>query len=137
MKEQLSSYEYEPINFQKVNSTTMRISILEDRTKSLEKMLRLFEERLNIKEEEKFNEMKTYESNNALISKMTKKIKNLEKQVNEMAIQKQKTEEENNKTINELNERIKILEEQIKINNEKEKEREREKTSSIHTTGTL
>ena len=125
MKDQLSSYDYEPLNFQKVNSTTMRISILEDRTKSLEKMLRLFEERLNIKEEEKFNEMKTYETNNAIISKLTKKIKNLERQMNEMAIQKQKTEEENNKTINALNERIKILEEQIKINNEKEKERER------------
>ena len=69
MKDQFNSYDYEPINFQKINSTTMRISILEDRTKSLEKMLRLFEERLNIKEEEKLNDMKTYDSNNAMISK--------------------------------------------------------------------
>ena len=38
-------------NLIKINSTTMRISVLEDRTKSLEKMLRLFEERLNLKED--------------------------------------------------------------------------------------
>ena len=47
MKEVFNTYDYEP----KINSTTMRLSVLEDRMKSLEKMLRLFEERINIKEE--------------------------------------------------------------------------------------
>ena len=132
MKEQFNTYDYEPINTKKINSTTMRISVLEDRTKSLEKMLRLFEERLNIKEEEKLNELKTFESNNALISKLTKKIKSLEKQINELNIQKQKSEEENKNKINALNERIRNLEEQIKINNEKEMNNNNENDNDIN-----
>ena len=40
MKEVFNTYDYE----HKINSTTMRVSVLEDRMKSLEKMLRLFEE---------------------------------------------------------------------------------------------
>ena len=116
MKEDFNTYDYEP----KVNSTIMRISFLEDRMKSLEKMLRLYEERINIKEEEKMNETKTLESNNILVAKLNKKIKNLEKKLDDITIQKQKTEEENIKTINSLNERIKNLEEIIKINNQKE-----------------
>ena len=116
MKEDFNTYDYEP----KVNSTIMRISFLEDRMKSLEKMLRLYEERINIKEEEKMNETKTLESNNILVTKLNKKIKNLEKKLDDITIQKQKTEEENIKTINSLNERIKNLEEIIKINNQKE-----------------
>jgi len=116
MKEVFNTYDYEP----KMNSTTMRISVLEDRTKSLEKMLRLFEERINIKEEEKMNDIKTIESNNIIISKLNKKIKNLEKKLDEITIQKQKSEEENERTINSLNERIKNLEEIIKMNNKTE-----------------
>ena len=68
-------------NLIKINSTTMRISVLEDRTKSLEKMLRIFEERLNLKEEEKATDLKNIESNSNLINKLNKKIK--------MKIQKQ------------------------------------------------
>ena len=49
MKEVFNTYDYEP----KINSTTMRLSVLEDRMKSLEKMLRLFEERINIKKTDK------------------------------------------------------------------------------------
>jgi len=116
MKEVFNTYDYEP----KMNSTTMRISVLEDRTKSLEKMLRLFEERINIKEEEKMNDIKTIESNNIIITKLNKKIKNLEKKLDEITIQKQKSEEENERTINSLNERIKNLEEIIKMNNKTE-----------------
>ena len=116
MKEAFNTYDsYEP----KVSSTTMRISILEDRMKSMEKMLRLYEERINIKEEEKFNELKNIESNNTIISKLNKKIKNLENKINDITIQKQKSEEENNKIINALNERIRNLEEIIKSNNQK------------------
>ena len=116
MKEVFNTYDYEP----KMNSTTMRISVLEDRTKSLEKMLRLFEERISIKEEEKMNDIKTIESNNIIITKLNKKIKNLEKKLDEITIQKQKSEEENERTINSLNERIKNLEEIIKMNNKTE-----------------
>jgi len=101
----------------KSNSTIMRISILEDRTKSLEKMLRLFEERLNIKEEEKLNEIKTIESNNEIINKLNKKIKNLEKKLNEFEIEKKKSDEDNNNKIIELNNKIKNLEDKLKTNN--------------------
>ena len=125
MKEIYNTYDSEVINLHQnyqqnypKNSTTIRISILEDRTKSLEKMLRLLEDRLNLKEEEKFTELKTFESNNAIISKLNKKIKNLENKLNDITIQKQKMEEENKKTISELNDRIKILEEKIKFNSE-------------------
>ena len=92
----------------------MRISVLEDRTKSLEKMLRLFEERLNLKEEEKANDLKNIESNSNLINKLNKKIKYLEKQLTEFIAQKHISDQENEKKIEKLNERIQFLETQIK-----------------------
>ena len=101
-------------NLIKINSTTMRISVLEDRTKSLEKMLRLFEERLNLKEEEKANDLKNIESNLNLINKLNKKIKYLEKQLTDFVAQKQISDQENEKKIEKLNERILFLETQIK-----------------------
>jgi chromosome segregation ATPase len=101
-------------NLIKINSTTMRISVLEDRTKSLEKMLRLFEERLNLKEEEKANDLKNIESNSNLINKLNKKIKYLEKQLTDFFTQKQISDQENEKKIEKLNERIQFLETQIK-----------------------
>lgn len=94
----------------KINSTTMRISVLEDRTKSLEKMLRLFEERINLKEEEKLAEIKNMESSVNIINKLNKKIKNLEKQIQEISTQKQLIEEENKKKFDELYARIEVLE---------------------------
>ena len=101
-------------NLIKINSTTMRISVLEDRTKSLEKMLRLFEERMNLKEEEKANDLKGIESNSNLINKLNKKIKYLEKQLTEFIAQKQISDQENEKKIEKHNERIQFLETQIK-----------------------
>ena len=94
----------------KINSTTMRISVLEDRTKSLEKMLRLFEERLNLKEEEKLAEIKNIESSTNIINKLNKKIKNLEKQIKEITTQSQIKEEQNAKKIAELTARVDFLE---------------------------
>lgn len=94
----------------KINSTTMRISVLEDRTKSLEKMLRLFEERINLKEEEKLAEIKNMESSVNIINKLNKKIKNLEKQIQEITTQKHLIEEENKKKFDELYARIEVLE---------------------------
>ena len=81
----------------KINSTTMRILVLEDRTKSLEKMLRLFKERINLKEEEKLAEIKNIETSTNIINKLNKKIKNLEKQIKEIMIQSQIKEEQNAK----------------------------------------
>jgi chromosome segregation ATPase len=101
-------------NLIKINSTTMRISVLEDRTKSLEKMLRLFEERMNLKEEEKANDLKGIEANSNLINKLNKKIKYLEKQLTDFIAQKQISDQENEKKIEKLNERIQFLETQIK-----------------------
>ena len=97
-------------NLIKINSTTMRISVLEDRTKSLEKMLRLFEERLNLKEEEKLSDIKNIESSTAIINKLNKKIKHLEKQLKDYITLKQISDQENTRVINELTQRIKILE---------------------------
>ena len=94
----------------KINSTTMRISVLEDRTKSLEKMLRLFEERLNLKEEEKLAEIKNIESSINIVNKLNKKIKNLEKQIKEITTQNQIKEEQNAKKIAELKARVDFLE---------------------------
>ena len=95
----------------------MRISVLEDRTKSLEKMLRLFEERINLKEEEKLNDMKNIESNSNLINKLNKKIKNLEKKLEDFMEQKKASDQKNEKIIYELTERIKFLEETKKNKN--------------------
>ena len=94
----------------KINSTTLRISVLEDRTKSLEKMLRLFEERINLREEEKFAEIKNLESSTNIINKLNKKIKNLENQIKEITTQRQLIEEENSKKFAELYARIEFLE---------------------------
>ena len=121
IKTSISKYSKD---YSKINSTTMRISVLEDRTKSLEKMLRLFEERLNIKEEEKLNELKSIESNVTIINKLNKKIKILEKQLNDLTNQKKLSDEENEKKILELNNKIKNLEEQIQSNSNNKKESE-------------
>ena len=117
-------------NLIKINSTSMRISVLEDRTKSLEKMLRLFEERLNLKEEEKANDLKNIQSNSNLINKLNKKIKYLEKQLTEFTAQKQISDQENEKKIEKLNERIQFLETQIK-NGQKANNDMNEKSSNI------
>ena len=106
--------------FINTNSTTMRISILEDRTKTLEKMIKLLEERLNMKEEEKLNELKTIESNNAIINKLNKKINSLENKLKEFENQKKLSDTEYNKKISSLNEKIKYLEEHININKNNE-----------------
>ena len=113
-EENLKTNEKFNKNLIKINSTTMRISVLEDRTKSLEKMLRLFEERMNLKEEEKANDLKGIEANSNLINKLNKKIKYLEKQLNDFVAQKQISDQENEKKIEKLNERIQFLETQIK-----------------------
>ena len=105
----------------KLDSTNMRISVLEDRTNSLEKMLRIYEERINIKEEERLNDIKRMESYDNIISKLNKKIKNLENQINNMITQKKEAEEENDKIIFDLTNRIFVLEEKLNQKNEKEK----------------
>ena len=110
-----NSNEYSK-TFVNINSSTIRISILEDRTKTLEKMIRLIEERLNMKEEEKLNELKTIESNNVIINKLNKKINNLENKLKEFEHQKKISDEEYNKKISYLNEKIKYLEEHLSIN---------------------
>ena len=106
--------------FVKINSMSMRILALEDRTKTLEKMIRLIEVRLNAKGEEKLNELRTIESNNAIINKLNKKIKYLENKLKDFETQKKICDEEYNKTIFSLKEKIQNLEEQLNINNDNE-----------------
>ena len=69
---------------------------------------------MNLKEEEKANDLKGIESNSNLINKLNKKIKYLEKQLTEFIAQKQISDQENEKKIEKLNERIQFLETQIK-----------------------
>ena len=99
------------------NSTTMRISILEDRTKTLEKMIKLLEERLNMKEEEKLNELKTIESDNAITNKLNKKISSLNEKIKylEDHLNINKNKENDIKNQNDLN--LENLNELIKNNN--------------------
>lgn len=104
-----------------VSSSSMRLSVLEDKTKSLEKMIRLFEERLTIKEEQKLNDMKNSESSLTIINNLNKKVIYLEKQLNDFITQKNISDRENQEIISNLNKKILSLESQIKNQNSDKK----------------
>ena len=119
----------QPISNQKYSSNALdpsiRITLLEDKTKSLEKTLRLFEDRLTIKEEQKINEIKNSESSLTIISNLNKKITYLENQLNEFIKQKNISDIENQKIISNLNNKILTLESQINnINSDKNNEKQ-------------
>ena len=99
-----NSYISKTENINNINK--FRISNLEGRISSLEKMLQYLDEFIHLKEEEK-----TENQNNILIEPLLVKINILEKEIQSL----QKEKEENKKTISELNDKIYILEK--KINN--------------------
>ena len=88
------------------NINKFRISNLEGRISSLEKMLQYLDEFIHLKEEEK-----TENQNNILIEPLLVKINILEKEIQSL----KKEKEENKKTISELNDKIYIFEK--KLNN--------------------
>ena len=88
------------------NINKFRISNLEGRISSLEKMLQYLDEFIHLKEEEK-----TENQNNILIEPLLVKINILEKEIQSL----KKEKEENIKTISELNNKIYMFEK--KLNN--------------------
>jgi chromosome segregation ATPase len=90
------------------NINKFRISNLEGRISSLEKMLQYLDEFIHLKEEEK---TENKNKNNLLIEPLLVKINILEKDIQNL----QKEKEENKKTISELNDKIYMLEK--KLNN--------------------
>ena len=86
------------------NSNIVRISNLEDRMFSLEKMLQYLDEFIHLKEEEKNNNQL-----NILIEPLVIKINILEKEIKNL----KKEKEENKKQISELNNKIINLEKKI------------------------
>ena len=85
-------------------SNDYRMSNLEERISSLEKMLRYFDEFINLKEEEKKDNQ-----NNTLVKPLIKKINLLEKDIQSL----EKEKEENKKIIHELNDKIINLEKKV------------------------
>ena len=88
------------------NSNIVRISNLEDRMFSLEKMLQYLDEFIHLKEEEKNNNQL-----NILIEPLVIKINILEKEIKNL----KKEKEENKKQISELNNKIINLKKKLKI----------------------
>lgn len=88
------------------NTNKFRISNLEGRISSLEKMLQYLDEFIHLKEEEK-----TENQNNILIEPLLVKINILEKEIKSL----KKEKEENKKTISELSDKIYMFEK--KLNN--------------------
>ena len=99
-----NSYISKAENINNINK--FRISNLEGRISSLEKMLQYLDEFIHLKEEEK-----TENQNNILIEPLLVKINILEKEIQSL----KKEKEENKKTISELNDKIYIFEK--KLNN--------------------
>lgn len=93
-------------------TSSIRISNLENRMISLEKMMQYFDEFLNLKEEEKYNNRKLEGSSIEINNQILSKFNSLEKEISNL----KKEKEENKKIIGELNHKIIILEEQIKLN---------------------
>ena len=99
-----NSYISKTENINNINK--FRISNLEGRISSLEKMLQYLDEFIHLKEEEK-----TENQNNILIEPLLVKINILEKEIQSL----KKEKEENIKTISELNNKIYMFEK--KLNN--------------------
>ena len=99
-----NSYISKTENINNINK--FRISNLEGRISSLEKMLQYLDEFIHLKEEEK-----TENQNNILIEPFLVKINILEKEIQSL----QREKEENKKAISELNDKIYMLEK--KLNN--------------------
>ena len=84
-------------------STQMRMSNIESRLTTMEKMMKYFDEFIHLKEEEKMNNLNSLE--------------NLEKKLDLMQKQKQQSDIENEKIIKNLNDKIEFLEKLINTNN--------------------
>ena len=99
-------------------STQMRMSNIESRLTTMEKMMKYFDEFIHLKEEEKMNNLNSLElSSNIPVNELILKINNLEKKLDLMQKQKQQSDIENEKIIKNLNDKIEFLEKLINTNN--------------------
>ena len=94
------------------NTNKYRISNLEERISSLEKMLHYFDEFIHLKEQEKKDNDNINNIPNIPIEPLVIKINNLEKEIQNL----KKEKEENKKIIFELNEKIITLEKKLDNN---------------------
>jgi hypothetical protein len=120
-----SNENYSGNNIPKLNtnssnliSTQMRMSNIESRLTTMEKMMKYFDEFIHLKEEEKMNNLNSLElSSNIPVNELILKINNLEKKLDLMKKQKQQSDIENEKIIKNLNDKIEFLEKLINTNN--------------------
>ena len=101
-------------------STQMRMSNIESRLTTMEKMMKYFDEFLHLKEEEKMNNLTSLEFSSNIpinVNELLAKINNLEKKLDLIQKQKQQSDIENEKIIQKLNNKIEFLEKIINSNN--------------------
>ena len=98
----------------------MRMSNIESRLLTMEKMMKYFDEFLHLKEEEKLNNLTSLELSSNIptnVNELVIKINNLEKKLDLIQKQKQQSDIENEKIIKNLNNKIEFLEKIINSNN--------------------
>ena len=101
-------------------STNMRMSNIESRLNTMEKMMKYFDEFIHLKEEEKLNNLTSLEISSNMpsyINQLISKINKIEKELENIKKDKQIIEEENKKIIENLNNKIQYLEKIINNNN--------------------
>ena len=100
-------------------SSNMRMSNIESRLNTMEKMMKYFDEFIHLKEEEKLNNLSSLEISSNIpsyINDLITKINKLEKELDNLKKQKQKSELENSKIIENLKNKINFLEQIINNN---------------------
>ena len=101
-------------------SSNMRMSNIESRLNTMEKMMKCFDEFIHLKEEEKINNLSSLEISTNIpsyINDLISKVNKLEKELENIKKQKEISEAENTKIINNLNNKIQYLEDIINNNN--------------------
>jgi len=100
-------------------SNQMRMSNIESRLTTMEKMMKYFDEFIHLKEEEKINNLTNLELSSNIpinVNQLLNKINNLEKKLDLLQKQKQQSDIENEKIIKNLNNKIDFLEKLINTN---------------------
>ena len=122
MKENNTDYDA-PIIYNNENnlvSSQMRMSNIESRLTTMEKMMKYFDEFLHLKEEEKMNNLNSLELSSNIpinVNELLTKINDLEKKLDIIQKQKQQSDIENERIIKNLNSKIEFLEKMINSNN--------------------
>ena len=101
-------------------SSQMRMSNIESRLLTMEKMMKYFDEFIHLKEEEKLNNLTSLELSSNMptnVNELVMKINNLEKKLDLIQKQKQQSDLENKKIIQNLNNKIEFLESIINSSN--------------------